>query len=705
MKAANAKLLIPCGFFLLFLPVTLYAQTNLRAWFADGQTWLVWEDEPEYPDRYLIYKSGGPIMDLGQAQLIGSIFSANAQGMRLKRFSDTLRWTIPNGSSGTYTLADNEGLFVYTPHSNEDVYFAVVRDDQGNLTESNRTGPVAQFLEPIQCHLQASGSNQEFPYRVLAHWIEGSQDFDSGRADYPVMGNEHFNGTGRLFRIWDYPFESPPDKIPLNIFLHGGGGWYGAFSRPNDFRFKTNQSNSMVFCPDDGVIGRLNGILKSLKTYWIGYRTDYKPFLEPVDQPVPNESLVVNYTMRRILWELDWLIDHESVDRHRVSLMGGSMGARGSNYLARAYPDRFAAYLSLSLGVVPQPNDPLVGTIDQNLRTNLPGSPGVLEIMDLHTKISGTDTDSPFGKIVGGRNDKSLAGMNDDVVQAFHNVNDAAMGTHLYWDERGHVFTQGSHWADSNRLTAEALTNYRSDQSFPGFFNDDQDPTMEGRQPELIPGGLDEGEPWGTWGGYCWWDPASIVDTADFWKVNLGLMTQSDYAPDVPGFEIATTDVALRKPQQFRNSAGRAFYWQLKRIPDGEILQKGFDQVGPDDSVIIRGLTVSKDLCELSIQWAFGEGSQGGSGRVPTFPRIEPSSSTQINLIYHRPSNATSRGLSYRLMTSDTMQTASWTETLTGQESIKVLNSEIEEVTITLEMATLPAQSFFMVEASAPTSN
>ena len=249
---------------------------------------------------------------------------------------------------------------------------------------------------------------------------------------------------------------------------------------------------------------------------------------------MPDDALIVNFTMRRILWEIDWLIAHESVDPSRVSLMGGSMGARGSNYLARAYPDRFSAYLSLSLGIEPQPNDPLVGTREQNLLTNLPGSPRILQVMDLRTRLSDKEVDFPYGIIVGGKNDGSLAGLSEEVVQAFHAVNDSAMGTNIYWDDRGHVFTAGSYWSDSERLTAQALTAYRSNQSYPAFFNDDQDPALPGRQPELVSGDEGAGDPWGSWGGYYTWDPESIVDTPTLWSVNLGLVTDSTYPNDIP---------------------------------------------------------------------------------------------------------------------------------------------------------------------------
>ena len=114
--------------------------------------------------------------------------------------------------------------------------------------------------------------------------------------------------------------------------------------------------------PDDGIDVLKSGSVKKLKTYWIGYWKDYNRFIEAESQPVPDTGLVVNYTMRRIMWELDWLIGHLEADPERISLMGGSMGGRGANYLPRAYPEKFSAWLSLSPGIEPQPGDPLFGS-------------------------------------------------------------------------------------------------------------------------------------------------------------------------------------------------------------------------------------------------------------------------------------------------------------------------------------------------------
>jgi predicted esterase len=592
------------SFFVIFFisqSLICFAQMNLRGWNDAGQTWLVWEDTPPFPDTYRIYKSTTQLLDISNAENIGRIFEMDGRGFRLKKLSDTLNWTIPDGSGGLYTLKDNEALFVYTPYEEIGEYFAVLRDDNSIIGSNNQVGPIEQNIEKIQCHLQLSGIQEDFPYRVFAHWIDGSESRDSGRSDYPVMGNEHLNGIGHLFRIWEFPEGEKPELLPLSVVLHGGGGWFGRFCPCQDNNYKTNLVAAMVFCPDDGIPIQKSNSVGYQKSYWLGYWEGYNRFLLPEDQAIPDTGLVVNYTMRRLIWELDWLIETEMIDSSRISLMGGSMGARGANYLARAYPERFAAWLSLSPGIVPQDGDPLVGSAAQNLSTNLPDEPGVAEVMDLHTVLSANERDIPFGKIVGGRADKSLAALTADVIQAYENVNSSGFGCHIYWDDRGHVYTSGSHWSDSYRLTAQALTDYYSNQSFPAFFNDDQDFLTTGRQPDIRSGDPSDGDMWGTWGGYYGWDPEKIVDTPTTWKTEVFLISSSEYANDIPPFDSSKTDVAIRKSQQFTPAEGSTIAWNLKRLSDSRVLQSGQEKVGETGVITIPGIIIYKEKCELSV--------------------------------------------------------------------------------------------------------
>jgi len=165
---------------------------NMRGWHAFGQTWIVWTDTDPSPETYRIYKASSPIYEISSAKQIGRIFQQEWAGERLRKLDSSLNWTIPDGSVGTYTLKNNEALFVYTPHNAATEYFALVKDSDTIVEVHNTIGPISQTTEPVQCHLQRSGTEDGFTYRVYAHWIDGQDDWNTCRSDYPVMGNEHF---------------------------------------------------------------------------------------------------------------------------------------------------------------------------------------------------------------------------------------------------------------------------------------------------------------------------------------------------------------------------------------------------------------------------------------------------------------------------------------------------------------------------------
>ena len=582
------------------------AQTNMRGWHANGQTWLAWEDTAPTPEAYRIYKSSSQISDISSAQLVGRIFQNEWEGARLQKLDPALRWTIPDAAGGTYTLASNEALFVYTPHGATTEYFAVVKDGETVVGSDNRVGPITQTITPVQCHLQTSGTDRDFSYRVYAHWIDGRDDWNAGRSDYPVMGNEHFNGVGHVFCVWDPTDGGPAEPIPAVIFLHGGGSWYGSVNPNDDNSYDAGTADAFVISMDDSILIKSTDTTKYQKTYWIGYWEGYDRFQLPSTQPVPDNGLVVDYTMRRIDWELGWILDNENVDPKRVSLLGGSMGGRGANYQARVHPERYAAYLTLSAGLVPlDPSgvDPIVGSAAQNVQTNLPGSPGVCDVMNPKTPLSDTERDIPFGKCVSGRNDP-MAVWSAEQVQMYKDLNDTGWGSHIYWDERGHVYTEGSYWADSPRLKAKELTLQRSDRSFPAFFNDDQDTFTAGRQPDMGNGDPADGATSGTWGGYYDWNRDTLVDSPRLWEATIFLVSSSSNANDIATFNSSTADVAIRRPQQFAPPAGTTVDWSLTRLSDSQLLQSGQSTVAPNGLVIVSGLIIYKEPSRLSISSA-----------------------------------------------------------------------------------------------------
>ncbi|MFO0491220.1 MAG: hypothetical protein ACK51T_02180, partial [bacterium] len=79
----------------------------------------------------------------------------------------------------------------------------------------------------------------------------------------------------------------------------------------------------------------------------------------------------------------------------------------------------------------------------------------------------------------------------------------------------------------TQRSGAPYQSRFRASQSYPGFFNDDQNSASPGRQPTLGNGSPDDGTPWGTWGGYFDWDLDTIFDTSTGWACTVFQVGQS----------------------------------------------------------------------------------------------------------------------------------------------------------------------------------
>jgi len=198
----------------------------------------------------------------------------------------------------------------------------------------------------------------------------------------------------------------------------------------------------------------------------------------------------------------------------------------------------------------------------------------------------------------------------DDIPGQYRALNDLGVGVHLYWDEREH---SSWFWATDDpdipgndigqwvapvrteRGDAAYQANYRSNQSYPGIFNDDQNGTLPGRQPDIGNGSHTNGAPWGTWSGYYDWDQSTLSDTTNLWSCTVFLTGLSSVSVDNYPGSSATCDVSVRKPQQFKPAPGTRLLWRMIRLSDSAVLQSGVTQVEADGLVVVTNLTVFKD--------------------------------------------------------------------------------------------------------------
>jgi len=611
---------------LLALAPGSYAATNVRGWHADGQTWIVWQETTPTPFTCDIYKSTTLFSNISQAELVGRLYPQEWDGERLKLADAELEFTIPDGQGGSYILEPDEGVFVYTPHAAATEFFAVVGHDETAVTPEMTSEAVPQTYDPqddlVTAHVQWTGPiHNGFLLTIYALWIDGRHD-DLARPDLPVMGNGHKNGTPHIFAVAEPPGGVGSGDQPAALLLHGGEGQW--------FAWRPNRKPQIGIDPVDGYTvqhddclyrlvaeeGTGNPVVACTNSWWFGYYDGYDPFVLPPDRP-PEDGVVRNYTVRRLEWINDWLIGHRQVDPARIAILGHSMGATGAGLNGRFNPDRYSSVT----GFNPTLHVPggitlrqIFGNENDNLATSLTSAGGetvrMQDVFHPAAACSPFTLDYPFTRYYFGRDDIDPNSRWDAVlVERQRSVDTTACGAHLYWDGRPHTMAEwDGHWSNSewqtSRDDASAQARYRADLSYPGFFGDDQNPIQPGRQPDPGNGEPDNGDLWGTWGGYFDWEVESITDTVDEWACTLYLAGLSATAVDNCPTASVVTGLAIRKPQQFHPTEGESLDWSLERVSDGRDLKSGSVIAGVDGLVAISGLTIHRDpvRCRLTVR-------------------------------------------------------------------------------------------------------
>lgn len=600
-----------------------FAQTNVRAWSAAGQVFVVWRVDSNLPLTYDIYRSSSAITSINQGVLTGRVFQPEWSGTRLKLAQANATWRIPTGKgTESYQLAPNEGLFVFTPRKSSREFFAVVRNGNTAISASNRTSSAISFTYdpvnlPVSCHLQLSGvTSRGYPFRTFALWVDGNDDPNSSRRDFPVMANAAKNGAPHVFTVFEPKDGLPRGRYPAVICLHGGGPSGSHWSwAPESVHYANTDATpvgGITVAMDDRLYVSTNGqVNMDRPTNWFGWWTG----MNPTSNVNPsNSAVVVPYTLRRLLWTIDWLQNRSpyTIDPLRTAIMGNSMGGSGTLLLSRFRPERFSAATAfVPQHYTPETGQRLFGTPAQNLVTSEVGPGGVqLRVNDFFNpvvRLSPTHRDFCLTRIFRGRRDEAVE-WGPVGIQLFNEMNAARWGTHLFWDNRDHTASDWTTdnpqnaWVDIGEWVAPVRTKrsgapyqaqFRADQSFPGFFDDDQDPILPGRQPTLGNGSPESGTPWGTWGGYFDWDTTTIVDTQAMWECTIFLNSLSGATIDhFPGTTVIA-GLTIRKPQAFRPS--NVVTWTLRDLATGALRQSGTATVGTDGVVAINNLTIPKD--------------------------------------------------------------------------------------------------------------
>ncbi len=557
------------------------AQTNVRAWYADGQVWVVWEVELPLPQTYSIYGKPTPFTSTNDAIPLGRPFLFEYGAALLKEQVDSLAtYRIPaeGGQGGTYQLALNEGLFVVTPHQAGALYIAVVAEGETAVVAGqNITAAAVPFsynpvADPVECHLQATFPSPfaaGYVCQAYMMWCDGRQNHWEGRPDFPIMANAAKNGMPGMFMISAPVDIDTTQPFPLTVWLHGGGGMARqslAGSRPI---VGISPEEGILLAHDDGLVGWRDTIPPNpgSPSWHFGWRKNWNPFM-PDNFPTGPDT-VINYTQRRYLWIDEWLARRFNIDTTRININGHSMGGAGTTALAKCYPKHYASATIFNNGFGGPENDQslaIFGSSTDDFYTNLTNrAGGKVKFRQLWNIIDNTspERDWPPMRVYHSKNDDNgIMRWDAYVVENYRKADSLGMGVQLYWSERAHGIDEGpnynDHWHNGNLPsqqtgydnTAFEEAHFRSDESFPAFFNnrlqsgagDPGDGT-----PGIGPNGV--GDDWGTWGGYFRWEDVKVSQSlyGPIWEGTVWLESNAVFDNDNCPIEQLAVDIIPRR--------------------------------------------------------------------------------------------------------------------------------------------------------------
>lgn len=396
--------------------------------------------------------------------------------------------------------------------------------------------------------------------------------------------DSYLDSEGYAGRTFDARIVIPTEEIetkryPVRVYLHGLGGSPYTGGNGDSFR---------IYPHDDD------------NTYWWGYS-------EKLPASAPAEGRVLNYTQRRVLHLIEYVLSNFSwADPEQVYVIGSSMGGAGATALGLLHARHFA-YVHATLGqTIPRNHRP--ARISQ--LSTWWGSPE-LNLLDAEgmgnwdrgdmtrALLNRQEARNQFVFTKHGKDDRTIhfgaVSMPSSLTQLsfLDAVQKERMGHHCVWDEGGHGPSDpvlGSNWWDSdwNKLN-DQKTFLRRNLAFAAFSKStaDNDPgTGEGNGNQKWSENSGYAGHLGTpndtgWNGdvagvlnrYLRWDAQQIVDEVDrfeipLWADTTPLQTKvpagyppkgNEYAGELPIF----ANVTPRRVQNFLLAPNETVRWSF----------------------------------------------------------------------------------------------------------------------------------------------
>jgi len=521
------------------------AQTvsGLSAVQSNGQVFLTWTESPTPDTSYRVYRSSAPIAqtaDLAQAVYLGKVGPHSSRNLRTTALSgSTQHFRITELGP---PLADETGLFVHTVQTNEPAWYAVTSHDVSSEDDAITPGlnaTVEELLEvperPQPVLQQTDGVLNDYVHWVSSHdtpfapamWFRSSEPFNLRVAYDPLAGD---------------------GARPVLLKLHFRDGNFQHEPFPT-------HPEAILVSPDDWFPQYPNC------TYWFGINPGY-----PDVFAYPNH-VNQDYTVRRVLFELEFAQTAFPADPERVYATGVSMGAVGSLFLSYAHPERFAAahvvlskfdFGCLENGCWFEPGAGFAlwgSSLD-----NLPCSDGIptFDRLDLGFLAQlEPELDRPFFTSLDGRNDEYFGWA--DHPPAYAALQSTRQPNVQLWDDGTHTgksSTAGGVWAPIWFERFEEMWRYEIHQALPVFTNYELDSAAGNGDP------LD-GDAVGSINASIGWDTSLVIDEPD--RVGFTCFLRGGEALDSASQPQADVDWTPRRLQQLAITAGQHLVYSNRR--------------------------------------------------------------------------------------------------------------------------------------------
>ncbi len=396
-------------------------------------------------------------------------------------------------------------------------------------------------------------------------------------------------------------------KFPVRVYLHGLGG--SPFSGGTGDQFRIYPHDPMT-------------------TYWWGYA-------ETLPGPKPQAGLVKNYTQRRVLHLLEFVLkNYPGADPDRVYVVGSSMGGAGAAMLGASYARHFAM-VNATLGqMVPRNHRPSrinqLSALWGDPATNLLDEFGMAawDHGDV-TRLIATSHESQqqFFSTRHGKDDSTIhfgaAAMPSALtgLSYYEAVHEHAVGHFAVWDEGGHGPSDPvlkSSWWGGHDFVFDDESFLRRDLPFIAFTNseadgDPGDGTGNGNQnwsatagyagSVNVPGDTGwTGDLAGVLGRYLRWDAGAISDELDELRIPLRAVADpgqlgisKGYPPAADGYpgELPImADGTLRRAKNFICRPGETVKYEFGSL-SGEVVA---DEQG---AVTVRDLPIDAQYTTL----------------------------------------------------------------------------------------------------------